>query len=240
MSRRAVVFRHYPGEDLSTFAPILESCGYAYQYINTPEEKISDSEVMEADILIIMGGPMGAYETDDHPYLREEIRLARARLDLDKPVLGVCLGAQIMANALGAKVYKGGKGKEIGWYPIFLTDAGKKSALAHLSPEKTSMFHWHGDTFDLPEGAVLLASSEMYPHQAFRFGKNSLAMQFHPEVSEIQITGTFEGFTDDLKEFGDVAAKIETLNRDSRANAGILAQQNGLFLREWLHGLSYA
>lgn len=240
MSREAVVFRHFPGEDLSTFAPILERCGYNYRYINTSEEKLFFDEGIKADLLVIMGGPMGVYEAEDHPYLQEEIKVAQARMDTDKPILGVCLGAQIMAKALGAEVYKGPKGKEIGWKPLNLTNEGMDSPLRHFAPDKTNMFHWHGDTFDLPDGAILLASSELYDNQAFRYGHNALALQFHPEVSLNQITGTFEGFTDDLKTFGNVQAKIEELNNDSAAYASTLARQNVLFLSEWLEGLSFA
>lgn len=240
MMRQAIVFRHHPGEDLSSFSPILRQCGYEYRYINTPKQPIPAEDILKADLLIIMGGPMGVYEADAHPYLLEEIKVARARLEKDKPVLGVCLGAQIVANALGAAVYPGPNGKEVGWLPIQLTDEGKNSPLAHLAPEKTSMFHWHGDTFDLPKGAVRLASSALYENQAFRFGRNTLGVQFHPEVSEVQISGTFEHFVDDLYAFGCVRTKIAELDRDTAAYAATLERQNALFMQAWLESLSHA
>lgn len=240
MTRQAIVFRHYPGEDLSTFAPILERCGYRYRYVNTSQVPIPSEEVTNADLLVIMGGPMGVYEEDAHPYLLEEIKIARARLEKDKPILGVCLGAQIIARALSAEVYPGPNGKEVGWLPIQLTPEGWQSPLAHLAPEKTSMFHWHGDTFDLPKGAVRLAGSALYQNQAFRFGHNALAVQFHPEVSEVQISGTFENFVDDLKHFGDIKAKIAELDRDTAAHAATLERQNALFMQAWLESLSHA
>ena len=240
MKRQALVFRHYDGEDLSTFAPILSSCDYEFRYINTPREILDEDDILSADLLVMMGGPMGVYECEAYPYLLEEIKIARKRVDADKPTLGVCLGSQILARALGADVYKGPKGKEIGWRPLTLTEAGKESPLRHLSPEKTNMFHWHGDTFDLPESVTLLASSELYKHQAFSLGKNVLAIQFHPEISEVQIAGCFEDFTEDLKGFGNVEAKLDELRRDTAAHAAILERQNAIFLREWLEGLIHA
>ncbi len=240
MKKRALVFRHYEGEDLSTFAPILSACDYTYRYINTPVATLDRDDIMAADLLVIMGGPMGVYESDEHPYLLEEIKLARRRIDADKPVLGVCLGSQILASALGAEVYKGPNGKEIGWRPLRLTEEGKNSPLRHLAAEKTNMFHWHGDTFDLPKGTTLLASSDLYRHQAFAAGPNVLAVQFHAEISENQLCGCFEDFAEDLKPFGDVEVKLEELRRDTEAHAATLEKQNALFLREWLEGLSDA
>lgn len=240
MTRSALVFRHYDGEDLSTFAPILSACGYSYRYINTPTEALDAEEIMKADLLVIMGGPMGVYETEAHPHLLEEIKIARKRVDANKPTLGVCLGSQILAAALGAEVYKGPKGKEIGWRPLRLTEEGKTSPLRHLAAENTNMFHWHGDTFDLPEGVALLASSDLYRNQAFSMGSNVLAVQFHAEISENQLCGCFEDFTEDLKPFGNVEEKLEELRRDTEAHSATLEKQNALFLREWLEGLSHA
>ncbi len=240
MKRRALVFRHYDGEDLSTFAPILSVCDYTYRYINTPTATLDHEDIMSADLLVIMGGPMGVYESDAHPYLLEEIKIARKRIDANKPILGVCLGSQIIAKSMGGDVYRGENGKEIGWRPLRLTEEGKKSPLRHLAPEKTNMFHWHGDTFDLPKGVKHLASSDLYAHQAFSAGPNVLAVQFHAEISENQLCGCFEDFAEDLKPFGDVEKKLEELRRDTEAHSSTLEKQNAFFLREWLEGLSHA
>jgi GMP synthase (glutamine-hydrolysing) len=136
--------------------------------------------------LVIMGGPMAVYEMDRTPYLRDEARIIGKAVSENKHVLGVCLGAQILAHVLGARVYPG-RTKEIGWYDVTLTEEGMHdpcmAALAVPSRPAAQVFQWHGDTFDLPAGAVRLASSELYPNQAFRYGDRVYALQFHIEVT---------------------------------------------------------
>jgi len=142
--------------------------------------------------LIIMGGPMAVYEMDRTPYLQEEARLIKKAVKAGKHVLGVCLGAQMLAQVLGARVYPGGE-KEIGWYEVTLTEEGMRDGcMAELAVDdgKTAqVFQWHGDTFDLPEGAVCLASSEPYPYQAFRYSDRVYALQFHIEVTPGIVSG---------------------------------------------------
>ena len=136
--------------------------------------------------LLVMGGPMAVYEMERYPYLAEEARLIDAAIKSSKRVMGVCLGAQMLAHVLGARVYAGGK-KEIGWCDVALTKAGMEDpcmqGLSVDSKPAARVFQWHGDTFDLPQGAMLLASSELYPNQAFRYGDNVYALQFHIEVT---------------------------------------------------------
>ena len=136
--------------------------------------------------LLIMGGPMAVYEMDQYPYLKNEARIIKEAIKANKHVLGVCLGAQMVAHALGARVYAGGK-KEIGWYELALTPDGMKdplmSSLALDGKSLAQVFQWHGDTFDLPAGAVRLALSDLYPNQAFRYADRVYALQFHIEVT---------------------------------------------------------
>ncbi len=138
--------------------------------------------------LVVMGGPMAVYEMHIHPYLKNEAALIEQAIKADKHVLGVCLGAQMLAHVLGAKVYPGGH-KEIGWYEVSLTDEGMKDpAMAGLSAGNrpvAQVFQWHGDTFDLPQGAARLASSDLYSNQAFRYGDRVYALQFHIEVTPV-------------------------------------------------------
>lgn len=136
--------------------------------------------------IVIMGGPMAVYEMDRSPYLKDEALFIKKAVHASKHVLGVCLGAQMLAHVLGARVYPGGA-KEIGWYDVTLTEEGiRDECMAGLGVDggKTAqVFQWHGDTFDLPQGAVRLASSVLYPNQAFRYGDRVYALQFHIEVT---------------------------------------------------------
>ncbi len=134
----------------------------------------------EVQGLIVMGGPMGVYETGKYPFLAGECSLIAELVRRDRPVLGVCLGAQLLARALGASVFPG-HGPEIGFGFVELTEEGKRDALFGPDRPFVPVFHWHGDTFDLPEGSTLLASSAEYPHQAFRFASCAYGLQFHIE-----------------------------------------------------------
>jgi len=142
--------------------------------------------------LVVLGGPMAVYKMERTPYLADEAVLVEKALKANKHVLGVCLGAQMLAQVLGARVYAGGT-KEIGWSDVTLTDEGIKdpcmAALAVDGTRAAQVFQWHGDTFDLPAGAVRLASSDSYPNQAFRHGGRVYALQFHIEVTPSIVTG---------------------------------------------------
>ncbi len=154
--------------------------------------------------LVVMGGPMGVYELERYPHLAIESRIIREAINRDMRVLGICLGSQIIAHCLGAEVYPGHE-KEIGWYHVELTGDGLKDPLMRrlaIHPRvgdfwrKFKVFHWHGDTFDLQLGAVLLASSELYKNQAFRYGDNVYGFQFHMEVTKDMLTEWFQGMPD--------------------------------------------
>ena len=137
-------------------------------------------DVGSAAGLIFMGGPMSA--NDDFAYLRQELECIRQAVERGQPVLGVCLGSQLLAKAMGARVYKNST-KEIGWFDVQLTDAGRQDALLSGLDSPEAVFHWHGETFDLPDGATWLAYSECCRHQAFRVGSNIYGLQFHLEVT---------------------------------------------------------
>lgn len=179
--KTALIIRHTAYEGIAGFRAPVEAAGYAIDRIDVTDPDFADVDFDEPDLVVMMGGPMGVYETDKHPWIACEIvRLAR-RIMLDRPTLGVCLGAQMMAAAMGARVYPGPI-KEVGFAPLAVTVAGRNSPLRHI--EDVPVLHWHGDTFDLPERTELLASSDAYAHQAFRRGDNILALQCHPEMGE--------------------------------------------------------
>ena len=152
-------------------------------------------DLKEFTHLVVMGGPMAVYESNEHAFLSYERAIIRVFIKSGRPVLGICLGAQIIADALGAKVYPGGT-QEVGWHNVDLTPEGMRDpALSTLSVNKApyaEVFQWHGDTFDLPEKAIRISSSETYRNQAFRYGGNVYALQFHIEVTPEIIREWFE------------------------------------------------
>jgi len=191
--RRAVAIRHVAFEDLGTLGDVLAARGFDVEYVEAGRDDFA--RVGDPDLLVVLGGPIGAYETDSYPFLTAETKLVEARLRAEKPIIGICLGAQIMASALGGRVYPSGV-KEIGWAPVTLTDDGKNSCLAGLA--NTPVLHWHGDTFELPRGATLLASSSMVRHQAYTVGRSALALQFHIEVIGRDLERWFVGHATEI------------------------------------------
>lgn len=172
------VWRHVSYEDLDGLEAGFSSLGFDIGYWDA----LYDGDVpdaVEPDILVVLGAPIGVYETQDFPFINQQIAALQKRLDAGKPVLGVCFGAQLLAAAAGARVFKGSS-FEFGWAPIELTEAGLTSPLSSLGE---NVFHCHGDTFDLPVGAELLARSAQYENQAFRLGPH-LGVQFHVEVTK--------------------------------------------------------
>jgi GMP synthase (glutamine-hydrolysing) len=160
----------------------LSELDQEYKTINLWEEKIPINPNFYSG-LVIMGGTMSANDLALHPFLTDEINLIKLWLKTKKPLLGICLGAQLMAKALGEKVHTG-KQPEIGWVPIHFTKEGASDFIFKDFAPKVTVFQWHYDTFDLPQNIVRLASSELYPNQSFRVGNNAYALQFHPEVDE--------------------------------------------------------
>lgn len=175
--KTAAVICHARFLDLASFAEVLGRKGYAARYYDAGRDDllIDDSP----DILITLGGPVGAYERADYPWIDDEMAALGKHLRTGRPLLAVCLGAQILAQTLGARVFKGAA--EIGWAPIELTAAGLHSVLRRTGEQRTPVLHWHGDIFDLPAGADCLASTARCENQAFSIG-SALAVQFHPEV----------------------------------------------------------
>jgi GMP synthase (glutamine-hydrolysing) len=229
-SRRALVLRHVAFEDLDGLAAILERRGFAIAYREAGLDDLASIDSLAPDLLVVLGGPIGVYEDDSYPFIRDELRLLERRLAADRPSLGICLGAQLMAKALGARVYPG-TGKEVGWAPLTLTEAGHTSSLTHLAPEKTEVLHWHGDTFDLPEGATRLASTPRYPNQAFAQGK-SLGLQFHIEVTARGLERWFIGHACEIAATDGV--DVAGLRRDTARWAPHLERQGALCLDAWL------
>lgn len=179
MLRTAIAIRHVHFEDMGSFEAVLSGAGYKLHYHDPGKVDFATSDPAESDLLVILGGPVGVYETDAYPFLAEERALIRRRLDAGRPILGICLGAQQIAAALGAKVAPMGH-KEIGFSELTLTDAGRVGPLRHL--EGVPVLHWHGDAFETPREADNLATTPLCATQGFALGRNVLALQFHPEA----------------------------------------------------------
>ena len=231
--RTAVVVQHLSFEDLGSFGPVLEAEGLSIRYLQAGVDELAEP-IEEADLLVVLGGPIGVYETDTYPFIETELTALRARLARRLPTLGVCLGAQLMAQALGGRVYPGGT-KEIGWSELRLSEAGAASALNALAG--VPVLHWHGDTFDLPPGALHLAASALYPNQAFSVGSHALALQFHPEADARRFERWLIGHAAEL---GAARIDIPALRRDAERLAPGLERAAGGLLKAWLAGIAPA
>jgi len=173
--------------------------------------------------IVILGGPMNVYEEDRYPFLVEEDLFIKEAIQRGKSILGICLGAQLIAKALGAKVFKASV-KEIGWYDVSLTRIGSIDPFFSHLPKTFSVFQWHGDTFEIPHGAILIATSSHVPHQAFRYGDNAYGLQFHLEVTQDIIREWMESYEEEFEEphppflskqqiLAETQAKIEPYKR---------------------------
>jgi GMP synthase (glutamine-hydrolysing) len=224
-----VAIRHVPFEDLDSFAAPLAARGYAISYREAPVDDLTAADLASTDLLVVLGGPIGAYEDHLYPFLSAELRLIEARLKAERPVVGICLGAQLMARALGARVYPGKK--ELGWAPLDLTAAGKNSPMRFIAPGR-AVLHWHGDTFDLPAGADHLASTERTPHQAFAVGRHGLGLQFHIEASAKGLERWYVGHALEIATTPGVS--LAALRADAARCAPALAPQATAALNAWL------
>ena len=191
---RLLVIQHVPHERLGTFEEAFKRMGCTIHPLNSSYSKAIWPELSECSGVVSMGGPMSVYERAKYPWIADELELLRQAVGRGLPVLGVCLGAQMLAAALGAKVTKSLQ-KEIGWYPIMREPArpgGREGRAVGADGDPLfegfgqteTVFQWHGDTFEIPRGAVRLASSPLCENQAFRYGENAYGLQFHVEVTE--------------------------------------------------------
>lgn len=227
--KEAVAIYHLAFEDLGSFAPALREAGYDITYASAVHD-LARIDPRGPDLLVICGGPIGVYEEEAYPFIKEEKRLIAERLAAGLPTLGICLGGQMMAAALGAGVKPGTK--ELGFSTLTLTDAGADSPLKHL--KGVPVLHWHGDTFDIPAGAELLASTDICRNQAFAIGRNALGLQCHPEGDFPALEDWFVAYGGDL-----ASAKLSVPEMRKAAMDAVpkLREAGSRMLKAWLDGL---
>lgn len=230
--KKTLTLRHVPFEDLGLLAPLLHEREFAIETIDVPLADLEAIDPLAPDLMVIMGGPIGVYQSATFPFLEPEVALIERRIAAGRPTLGICLGAQLMARALGARVYPA-PAKELGWLPIQLTEAGRRSPLGKLPPD-VPVLHWHGDTFDLPADATLLASTELCRHQAFSHGRSghALALQFHPEVTARDLEAWFVGHIAEIS--ATPGANVSALREETRRWAPAIAAPAKAMFKEWL------
>ena len=217
--RQIIVLQHSPPEPLGLIEPPLRARAFVPVYVGSFRGEPVPETIGDAAALVVLGGPMGVYEQDRHPFLTKEIALIKQAVAADLPVLGVCLGSQLVAAALGAEV-KPGPSKEIGWHEVKLTPAATDDRLFAQLPRTFTSFHWHGDVFSLPAGAVPLAASAKTEFQAFRHGRAVYGLLFHAEVTSTIVTDMTTAFADELNAegiqvsavLGDLPTKAAALN----------------------------
>ena len=217
-----LVLRHTQAEGLGLLANALRERGIHHRALDLARGEPVPKELRGVGGLIILGGPMGAYEQDKHPFLRAESALIEKAIAAGRPVLGICLGAQLIAQVLGARVFPGER-REVGWGAISLTDRGRDDPLFAGSDESLTVFHLHGDTYELPADAANLATSPVYEQQAFRWGEIVYGFQFHLEFTE-SIIGRLAAEADSQRYMTDAGIDVKRLVAETPARVRDLTE----------------
>lgn len=232
MALHALAIRHVAFEDLGLLGPLLQERGYRIDYRDAGVDALDPDALQRPDLVVVLGGPIGVYQERAYPFLTDELEGIRRRLDAGLPTLGVCLGAQLMARALGATVAPTGR-TEIGYGPVTLTEAGRASVLAPL--DGVAVLHWHGDAFTIPDGAVGLATTPGFPHQGFAIGHHILGLQFHLEADHRRLDAWLIGHAHELASAGIDPADLRA---DALTQGPALAAVANTVLGAWLDGIA--
>ncbi len=212
---RALAIRHVRIEHLGLLEPILKELGFDVDYVDTAEGMLLNRPLEDYSLVVVLGGYMGAYEEAKYPFLSYEYKVMEKALKEGIPLLGICLGAQMLAKVLGARVYKGERGKEIGWMEVY--KVGDHEYFKDF-PQSLMVFQWHGDTFDLPQGAIRLYSSKKYENQAFVF-QRAVGLQFHIEVDKNMVKEWAEAYKDELSQEGIQVSQLLAYEGESHRDS---------------------
>ena len=234
MIKSCVAVRHVAFEDLGLLGPLVSARGYDVRFHDAGIDPFDADTLVQPDLVIVLGGPIGVYEAETYPFISAEVAAVAARLRSNKPILGICLGAQMMAAALGARVAPGPI-KEIGYAPLTLTEAGRRSVLSPLGT--SAVLHWHGDNCELPTGCECLASTPHCPVQAFARTPSQLALQFHLETEPARFEAWLVGHTVEL---GKAGVDPRKLREEARMRGAALRDVGRGVLSAWLDAVAGA
>jgi GMP synthase (glutamine-hydrolysing) len=234
--RTTLAITHVAFEDLGSLGIELTHAGFNIEVIDACTANLRAINAVDPDLMVVLGGPIGVYERDTYPFIETEFDLLRSRLAAKRPTLGICFGAQLMAAALGARVYPGTHGKELGWAPVYVgSDLSVPPWFGALLSRELRVLHWHGDTFDLPAGATHLAGTAHYANQGFVVGNYALALQFHLEVTVQGLERWYVGHACELAQAGIC---VRQLREESRTFGPELETVAGQVWRHWLEHVS--
>jgi len=226
---RAHYLQHVPFEGLGSIEVWLQDAGYKISctLFHASEEL---PNVEDIDLLVVMGGPMSVNDENDYPWLADEKKFIKSAIELGVPTLGICLGAQLIASSMGGQVYPNSE-KEIGWFPIQAAKSANDDVFEF--PDEIEVFHWHGETFSLPPGAVQLAESKGCKNQAFQIGANVIGLQFHLETTPNSARAIVENCRDELVEGEYIQSEEEILSAPHRRYNSINSLMENIL--EYLH-----
>ncbi len=231
--KTAIAIHHVCFENLGSLGPLLEARGYAVRYLDATVDDLCTLDAVSPDLLVILGGPIGAFDEAQYPFITDELALVRRRLESRRALLGICLGAQMIARVLGAPVRSMGV-KEIGYAPLTLTPVGEASPLSALGD--VPVLHWHGDQFDIPASALRLAGTDICPNQAFAFDQHVLGLQCHLEADARQIERWLVGHACELAQAGIDPREIRTQAYNLQTKLPVAAR--AVFTR-WLDAIEF-
>lgn len=229
--KTVVALRHLAFEDLGLIDPWLKRRGWAIHYCDVGVDELWRLDLSQVDLLVVLGGPIGAEDDALYPYLADEVRLIADRIQSGRPLLGICLGAQLLARALGARVAPMGV-KEIGFAPLSLAPPAGQTPLAQIGSQP--VLHWHGDQFALPDGVQSLAATPRCPHQAFMVGDHAMAWQFHLEVDAARIEQWLIGHAGELN---SARIDVQALRHEAARHRHGLATALDAVMQDWFDRL---